>query len=63
MLRRTERGAGVPLILAFSRQGRRDYSSVRMGGCIDLSLDCVDDAWRNALERALTGDGVSTPQE
>ena len=37
--------------------GRTGGSSLLIGGCIDLGLDQVEDAWRNALERALTGDG------
>ena len=45
---------GVPWVSL----GRTGGGSVRMGGRIDLSLDRVDDAWRNALERAITRDGV-----
>ena len=43
---------GVPWV----ELGRTGDSSVRMGGCIDLGLNQVEDAWRNALERALAGD-------
>ncbi len=50
---------GVPWIAL----GRTGGGSLRMGGRIDLKLERVGDAWRNALERAITGDGFPPSRE
>ena len=50
---------GVPWVAL----GRTGGGSLRVGGDVDLKLESVDDAWRNALERAITRDGFPPPRE